>query len=667
MRFCISILLLVLSVSGAFAQRDALADSVENIVRNMPESERLPYLQEEMQKYVLTPARLVYARLLYPEALRQHNEEAEADAIYIMSRHFYGANGDSAMYWIEKAEPLFVKLGRLEDICRMKAWVIYLLNKGGRFDEVLTAVEELRAFSDKVGFPEGREMADQAMADFYFSNNLQEDAERLYLAVIDRMEKRNAPPVKRYYIIRQLITRMSNLQKKLDYLAKAENLLEDSRKRGETELDSENPLYSLEYVIYRTYAHTYVQLGEYPQAWTYLQKADSVGTLHHLPYKESELEQIYYQYYYFTGDYQKAIAYVDQSIENAQSKGHTDLLVQQLKHKADMLNELGRSKEAYQVAMQFTHLKDSVDRQSFHETLANVRTEYEVERLEVEKERMEAKAKQSHQRMMFLVVGCLILCIVIVGLIYLIRIIKRKQAELKIAKEKAEESDQLKSAFLANMNHEIRTPLNSIVGFSQVLIEEEEKETRKEFARIIQHNNELLQRLIADVLDISKIESNSMSLIYYPQELPGLMKEVYDMIQMRIEQTRLKVKFALDPCEACIIETDRNRLIQILTNLLTNAMKHTPEGGSIRFGYELLGKNVRFYVEDTGEGIPEEEQSSIFDRFVQLTNGKRGVGLGLAICKGLVTKMGGSIWVHSKEGEGSTFYVEVPQKRPQTK
>ena len=193
----------------------------------------------------------------------------------------------------------------------------------------------------------------------------------------------------------------------------------------------------------------------------------------------------------------------------------------------------------------------------------------------------------------------------------------------------------MKSAFLANMNHEIRTPLNAIVGFSQVLVDEEDKETRQEFADIIQNNNELLQRLIGDVLDLSKIESNTMSLIYKELNIPSLMKEIYNVILLRMPDG---VELLLDDCEDLEMETDRNRLTQILTNLLTNAIKHTQEG-FIRFGYKKTDGFVEFFIQDSGEGIPEDKVDSIFSRFVQLDDWGKGVGLGLAICKGLVGQM----------------------------
>ena len=227
---------------------------------------------------------------------------------------------------------------------------------------------------------------------------------------------------------------------------------------------------------------------------------------------------------------------------------------------------------------------------------------------------------------------------------------------MKLAKEKAEEADRMKSAFLANMNHEIRTPLNAIVGFSQVLVDEDDAEVRLEYLKIIQNNNELLQRLVNDVLDLSKIESNSMTFSFFNIYLPEMMDEIFRSTQLRMPEG---VVLELKECPAINFYTDRMRLTQIITNLLNNAIKHT-EKGFIRFGYDILETEIKFFVEDTGEGIPEDKLESIFSRFVQLSDWSKGVGLGLAICKGLISKMGGTIAVTSKLGVGSVFYVTLP-------
>ena len=236
------------------------------------------------------------------------------------------------------------------------------------------------------------------------------------------------------------------------------------------------------------------------------------------------------------------------------------------------------------------------------------------------------------------------------------------EEDLILAKEKAEEADMLKSTFLANMTHEIRTPLNAIVGFSDLLGVEEDLELRQNYISLIKMNNDLLLSIVNDVLDISRIESDMMTFTYMDVYLPSFMKDLYNSIQLRRPEG---VEMTLDACPDIIFNIDRNRLWQICMNLLTNAVKHTKKG-SIWFGYTLEAeeKMIKFYVSDTGCGIPKDELDNIFARFVQLSDFEQGVGLGLAICKGLVLKMGGNISVMSEEGFGSTFIFTLPMKRP---
>lgn len=234
------------------------------------------------------------------------------------------------------------------------------------------------------------------------------------------------------------------------------------------------------------------------------------------------------------------------------------------------------------------------------------------------------------------------------------------EQSLILAKEKAENADLLKSTFLANMTHEIRTPLNAIVGFSDLLSIESDPEMRESYIELIKTNNDLLLSLINDVLDISKIEADMMTFAYVDVDLPSLMRSIYNMVRLRIPEG---VEFILDSCADIVFNIDKIRLVQIVSNLLTNAAKHTGQG-SIRFGYELRPSEIYFYVQDTGSGIPKKQQEQIFARFVQLDGHKQGIGLGLAICKGLVTKMGGNIFVESEPGKGSLFSFTLPLKRP---
>lgn len=247
----------------------------------------------------------------------------------------------------------------------------------------------------------------------------------------------------------------------------------------------------------------------------------------------------------------------------------------------------------------------------------------------------------------------------LIGSILVITDRKKMEQELIVAKEKAEEANRLKSAFIANISHEIRTPLNAIIGFSSILDTVQTEKERKEYLCIIEHNNQLLLQLVNDIIDLSKIEAGILELVASNVYLDDMMREVERAFRPKADAAHLSLKFD-DRYAECYINVDRNRLIQVLNNLLSNAIKFTAEG-SVHFGFSRLDNGMlRFYVTDTGCGIPKEYQKKIFGRFVKLNSFVQGIGLGLSIGETIVKCMGGEIGVESKEGKGSTFWFTIP-------
>lgn len=236
--------------------------------------------------------------------------------------------------------------------------------------------------------------------------------------------------------------------------------------------------------------------------------------------------------------------------------------------------------------------------------------------------------------------------------------LKETEQKLIIARDKAEELDRLKSAFLANMSHEIRTPLNAIVGFSSLLAETDSRNERQEYIKIVQENNELLLQLISDILDLSKIEAGTFNFVYTNVDVNETCAEIIKSMSMKVSKG-VELIFE-EPFPECYIYTDKNRFTQVISNFINNALKFTQQG-SITLGYKQVShQKIKFYVRDTGMGIPEEKQKSIFERFVKLNTFVQGTGLGLSICKSIVSQMGGEIGVDSTEGVGSCFWFTHP-------
>ena len=246
---------------------------------------------------------------------------------------------------------------------------------------------------------------------------------------------------------------------------------------------------------------------------------------------------------------------------------------------------------------------------------------------------------------------------------------KKLWDELTEAKERAEESDRLKSCFLANISHEIRTPMNGILGFSKLLSEPLLSGKEKEkYIELIHESGKRMLTIINDIIDISKIEAGEMGLHPVETTVNEVLENIYEFFAPQAEEKGLSISYqcGLSASES-VITTDKTRFSQILSNIVNNALKYTKEGG-IDFGYRQTDEVLEFYVKDTGIGIPDDQQDKIFERFRQVsldaTREYEGAGLGLSLCKTFVKMLGGAIRVDSTLGKGSTFYFTLPYNSP---
>ncbi len=242
-----------------------------------------------------------------------------------------------------------------------------------------------------------------------------------------------------------------------------------------------------------------------------------------------------------------------------------------------------------------------------------------------------------------------------------------QNVSLKKAKEKAEESDKLKSSFLANMSHEIRTPMNGILGFAELLKEPGVSgEKQQEYIQIIESGGERLLNIISEIIDISKIESGQMEVRIQETNITELFEETFNFFKKETENKKVRFLFKNSlPDKQVLINTDREKLYSILTNLVKNAIKYTDKG-NIEFGYKMQTNFIEMYVKDSGIGIKQDRLSAIFERFIQADisdiKARQGAGLGLSITKALVEMLGGKIWVESGIGKGSIFCFTLPKK-----
>lgn len=245
----------------------------------------------------------------------------------------------------------------------------------------------------------------------------------------------------------------------------------------------------------------------------------------------------------------------------------------------------------------------------------------------------------------------------IIGVGWDVTDIKKTEQEMINARNKAEEADKLKSSFLANMSHEIRTPLNAIVGFSKLIIESGNKEEQFQYAEIVERNSSLLLNLFNDILDLSALESDLLKFSIRPVRMKDVCAQLRHLYCGSVQPG---VALILDEVDTDLcVQGDWDRISQIWQNLLSNAIKFTSKG-EIHLGFEQKEEVMQGYVSDTGIGIPAERAATIFSRFGKINDFVQGTGLGLTICRMLVEKMGGRIWVRSKVGIGTTFYFTLP-------
>lgn len=630
-------------------------DDLLHSVRYLPDSTRLQMLEKYASEHVIQDIDKTYIDALLEEAQKLHNDKYIGKACFLYAELYYSTNHDSMRIYMKKGEPYLLKNGLLEEAFRMRSWNIYALVSDNKNERILPEVQTMISLARKMHFHDGEELANHSLANFYLNTGMQEEGIRLYNESLARMTKQGVSIKRRIYVLRQLIDKDSNDIRHFRYLKTWSSYIEECESKGIYKIDE---TYTVD--VMRIIYYNYLSLSAF-------NKKNAYNMLHYLTLSEkivkdkglvneiNGLNNIWVKYYLLTQNAEKGLSVCETLLAAYKEMHKSQEYSGILEAKSKFLVMAGKKPEALLCYQQFISIKDSLRTTSFYQSLKSLDNQRKFDQLELKNKQLQLASSRYHYRMMTMKYDIAILSLICILMIIIILFARRSSIESKKAQLKAEEADRMKSAFLANINHEIRTPLNAIVGFSQLIIDEKDPEVRKQYSEIILSNNERLQHLIGDVLDLSKIESNSMELNYNDINLLPFIEDIYYSNQSKVPAN---VVLQMQPCENFVIYSDHLRLSQIITNLINYAIQHTNEG-YIRIGYQIKQKGVQFFVEDTGEGIANDKIDTIFEHSSQL-NQWNNTDLSLVICKGLTILLGGTISLTSILGKGSTFFVTLP-------
>jgi signal transduction histidine kinase len=422
--------------------------------------------------------------------------------------------------------------------------------------------------------------------------------------------------------------------------------------------------------LYSYYTNLYIAEDKPKEAKKAMQQASSYvdDTNRNDPFLISVYNLAMARYYFYVKKYPEAIREIDKVLS-------VDYSTEPLKLKAEILKAAGKKEEALVFYDQLLTFVEQINVKAFTRQLNQLRTLHDLNEQKIQEQRLVYQKEQLSQKQTQLTVSLVFFGVLLLLFSFLLRYVYHVRKlkddlqkergvlidttdKLRIAKEQAEESNRLKSAFVANISHEIRTPLNAIVGFSG-LLEDADEEERKEFIRIINNNSDLLLDLVNDVLDLSRLESGSYNLNLKECNIYACCKDVEKSVQQKIQPG---VNLTLTCSEKdFVMKTDILRLQQLLLNLLTNAAKFTVQG-EINLDYQVDKEKMQviFSVTDTGCGVPPDKQESIFNRFEKVDEFKQGAGLGLPICRTIAGLFGGTLTVDPAYTGGARFIFVHP-------
>lgn len=582
-------------------------------------------------------------------------------------------------YYINDEENILKYVGEVKKISRKYnelkyyyfAWGNRLITYYIKQNKINTAIYEVKKMLRKAQadhYPSGIASCYHALANIYITQSNQKLALENFQKEIDVMEENN----------------INDLNLATEYASLAQCAINTGdMKRAEMALNKASTLSGSpfqQFNIQKAYSLLYIEKREFDKAAKAIALMENLVDSH--KNKNIDRKAYYYtlvKYYQATRRFGEALKTIKLITENPQMNASGNLNYVLTKEEGDIYWEMHDTANAARLYRDYIMATDSVRATSMQNSINEFASLLEVEQLKNEKNKLQLHVQSEQLRLNRLAIIALILILAAGGLFYyrvyklnkklrksesIVTLqngeLKEAEKELRIAKERAENASMMKTTFIQNMSHEIRTPLNSIVGFSQVLSSyfKDNSET-KEYASIIEANSSNLLRLVNDVLEISYLDES--------EELPyNMVDNINSSCQNSIEETLpfvkegVKLEF-LPTCNSLMIHTNPERVTQILTHLLLNAAKFT-EKGYITLNYIIdeKAKLIKYFITDTGKGIPKEKQEYVFERFAKLDDFSQGTGLGLPICRVMVQKMGGSLMIDSNYTEGCRFVLTLP-------
>lgn len=628
-------------------------DSLLNVLKHSQKpNEQINIYRSLAAMFRQKPKEVTYIKKMAEVAEKNKSFEDLYEAWVILSRYYYNEqNRDSLVYWVNHIDSLATQRGETPDalfdakgfVCQFDLW-------DGNYELAMNEAINFYNQAKEAKSDHGLICSNENLGLIYQEINRDSDAIVAYSEGLAKLQEQGTNPAYEMQFMGNLAESYIKLKRldELDKLLKKFVIMLDKQEEINRKEGKAFPVVRTRCMVYTFFSQMYTLKNQSDKAWHYLQMAESL-------LKKTDDDYIVFiynyalaHYYYSQKRYMEALQMLDQI--KIDYNLETSLL------KVSVLEALGNYKEALVYSREIMDETNKRHDEAFNRQINQLRTLHDLKNQEAQSYELQLSEQQvkTQQQQLYIVLLILVILLAILYILY------RHYRMVRRAKEVAEHANQMKSTFIANISHEIRTPLNAIVGFSQLIAEDEvDPEDKKEFSALINNNSELLLNLINDVLDLSRIEADNLKFNIISSDLSACCKLSMTSVEHRINE---HVKLTYTPSEEpFMLRTDPLRLQQLLINLLTNSTKFTQEGEiNLAYQVEKTSKQVRITVTDTGCGIPPEKQEAVFERFVKVNEYSQGTGLGLPICRIIIERLGGTIHVDPNYTNGARFIIVHP-------